>query len=91
MLFELESLSLDQLLQQRQIFNAHLKLTSHLNVEITKALIRKLFVKILDTSGHKKISHNNITQECLRHLIDIFHSPEDIQLNFQEDTLKLIQ
>ena len=48
MLSELESLSLDQLLQQRQIFNAHLNMTSHLNVEITKALIRKLFVKILD-------------------------------------------
>ena len=90
MLLELESLSVDQLFQQRQIFNDHLNLASHVNVEITKALIRKLFLKILDISGHKKMSHNNITQECLRHLIDIFQSPEDIRLNFQDDTLKLI-
>ena len=78
MRLELESLSLDQLLQQRQIFNTHFHLTSHLSNEINKALIRKLFVKALNSSSHDKNPHKNITEDFLRHLVGTLLSPGDI-------------
>ena len=57
---DLDSLSLEQLLLQREIFERHIIVTSNLNMDITRALIRKLFVKIVDRSQRRKFLDNEI-------------------------------
>ena len=86
---ELDSLSLEQLLLQREIFERHLIVTSNLNMDITRALIRKLFVKIVDRSQRRKFLDNEI-EYFKRNFTSNSESFQSTGLDVEKEDLKLL-
>ena len=86
---ELDSLSLEQLLLQREIFERHLIVTSNLNMDITRALIRKLFAKIVDRSQRRKFLDNEI-EYFKRNFTSNSESFQDTGIDVEEEVLKLL-
>ena len=86
---KLDSLSLEQLLLQREIFEKHLIVTSNLNMDITRALIRKLFVKIVDRSQRRKFLDNEI-EYFKRNFRSNSESFQGTGIDVEEEVLKLL-
>ena len=86
---ELDSLSLEQLLLQREIFERHLIVTSNLNMDITRALIRKLFVKIVDRSQRRKFLDNEI-EYFKRNFTSNSESFQSTGIDVEKEDLKLL-
>ena len=93
----LDSLSLSQLLQQCHIFNTQIDLSTHLYINITKVLIRKLLNKLgigndEDDDSNKSEHLRNIIVDCMRHLqstLDSLLSRLDDSKQFNSESFKL--
>ena len=89
MQFDLDSLTVvDQLLQQQYIFNGQLTMTCNVKEVFNKALIKKLFLKVLDR-GQRKCEHRNINGDFLQHIISASQTLEKY-INIAKDILSLV-